>query len=345
MDLQKIVRPNVLQLAAYSSARSEYSGTADMVMLDANENPYGAAYARYPDPLQAALKERLADIRDVSEEQVFVGNGSDEIIDLLIRLTCQPGQDTILTLDPSYGMYKVSAAINDVELQLVPMQEDLTVDPNALLTAISNQKLIFLCSPNNPDGSLLPTELIEEVLTRAKGLVIIDEAYIDFADQESWTTRLSDHPNLVVLQTFSKSWAAAGIRVGVGYMSVELVALLNKIKPPYNVSTPAQEAALQVLKDYDRLQEEIATIKQQRHWLSAALTALPSVRTVFPSEANFLLVRFHNAELTYQLLKDRGIVVRNRSAQTHCHNTLRITVGTPAQNKLLIQTLKQIQDG
>lgn len=342
MNLRSIIRPSVWELAAYSSARSDYSGAATTTMLDANENPYGRAYSRYPDPKQTQLRQRLATLRKVHPDQILVGNGSDEIIDLLMRLTCQPRQDRILTLDPSYGMYSVCAAVNEVPLDMVPLEEDLTVNTQAVLDAISTHKLILLCSPNNPNGDIIADSTIEQILAKAKGLVVIDEAYIDFTDRDSWLSRLSDYPQLVVLQTFSKSWAAAGLRVGMAYADKSLVELLHKIKPPYNVSAPAQEAALAVLDDFDILRKQINELIEQRQLLADALTKLPIVQKVFPSQANFLLVRFDDALAVYDLLKYNGIIVRDRSRHTHCQGCLRITIGTPAQNKLLLDTLKNI---
>jgi len=260
MNLQSIVRPSVWQLSPYRSARNEYTGAKATAMLDANENPYEWPYSRYPDPVQSALKQRLAALRDVRPEQILVGNGSDEVIDLLMRLTCQPATDRILTLDPSYGMYRVSAAINDVPLDVVKLNTDLTVNTEAVLSAIDNHKLILLCSPNNPDGGL---------------------------------------------QTFSKSWAAAGIRVGMAYANEEVIALLHKIKPPYNVSAPAQEAALEVLADFDILQKQIEEIKIQRDLLATELQQLAIVKKVYPSQANFLLVQFQDAAAIYELLKSQ----------------------------------------
>ena len=340
MNLQSIVRPSVWQLSPYRSARNEYTGAKATAMLDANENPYEWPYSRYPDPVQSALKQRLAALRDVRPEQILVGNGSDEVIDLLMRLTCQPATDRILTLDPSYGMYRVSAAINDVPLDVVKLNTDLTVNTEAVLSAIDNHKLILLCSPNNPDGGIIPTATLEQILDKAKGLVVVDEAYIDFANTDSWISRLADYPQLVVLQTFSKSWAAAGIRVGMAYANEEVIALLHKIKPPYNVSAPAQEAALEVLADFDILQKQIEEIKIQRDLLATELQQLAIVKKVYPSQANFLLVQFQDAAAIYELLKSQGIVVRDRSTHTHCAESLRISIGTPAQNQLLLNILK-----
>jgi len=341
MNLKKIVKPNVLSLKPYSSARSEYNGE-NSILLDANESSYDYTYAKYPDPLQLKLKDKISQIRGVSIDNIFLGNGSDEIIDLLIRMTCVPGKDSILSLDPSYGMYKVSAAINDVAIELVTMNDDLTVNAEGILDSINDQKLIFICSPNNPNGAIIEDSTIERILEKSKGLVIVDEAYIDFSKKESWIRRIDEYPNLIVLQTFSKSWAGAGLRIGMAYCQKTIVKLLNKIKPPYNISAPVQYEGLRLLSQIQLINRENKAIISEREKMKSELLKLSNVVSIFPSEANFLLVRFDDAHEVYQALSENGIIVRKRFNQTYCDQTLRITIGTVDQNNLLIETIKGI---
>ena len=344
MEITKIIKPNILALQPYSSARDEYTGN-EGIFLDANENPYDFDHARYPDPYQRKLKVKLSEVRNVPYESIFIGNGSDEIIDLLIRITCEPGEDRILSLDPSYGMYKVSAAINKVQIDLVAMDGELNVDEYQLNLKLKDEpKIVFICSPNNPNGGLIPQAIIEQVLEKANGLVVIDEAYIDFADTESWVSRIAEHDNLLVLQTFSKAWAGAGLRIGMAFAQPWLVSILNKVKPPYNISSPAQELALERLADLPKLKASIELIKEQRKRLEIFLSQLDIVEKVFPSQANFLLARFQDADKVMEYLTAHKIIVRNRSNQNRCKSTIRISVGNQRENDELINLLLEFQN-
>lgn len=343
--LDNLVRPNVRAMKPYSSARDEFQGEA-RVMLDANENSLGSAgpdlFNRYPDPQQRAVKAPLAKLKGVEPTQIFLGNGSDEAIDLLVRLTCTPGQDSILLLPPTYGMYEVAANLNDVRIERVPLTTDFQLSLEIVTQVLASQaKLVFLCSPNNPTGNLLHAELIEEILRGFKGLVVVDEAYADFAAAPSWTTRLADFPNLVVLQTFSKAWGLAGLRLGMAFASVEVINYLNKIKPPYNISEATQQHALAALQDAPHFGQMREQLLAGRDWLTQHLPALDIVEEVFPSDANFLLVRFRaDATAVYDYLLGKGIVVRNRTTQPGCAGTLRLTVGSTEENEQLVQALQ-----
>ena len=342
-----LIRPSVLRMQPYSSARDEFEGMAP-VMLDANENSLGSVgpddFSRYPDPHQRAIKADLARLKKVEPDQIFLGNGSDEAIDLLVRLTCTPGQDSIMVCPPTYGMYEVAANLNDVRVERLPLTADFQLPAGAAATlAVSKAKLVFLCSPNNPTGNLLAEDALKAILSSFKGLVVVDEAYADFAPAPSWTTRLAEFPRLVVLQTFSKAWGLAGLRLGVAYGAPALVALLNKIKPPYNISAATQQHALAALSTAPQLEQMRAELLEGRAQLQQALPELDIVAHVFPSDANFLLVRFNvNATTVYDALRLRGIVVRNRTTQPGCAGCLRLTVGTTAENQLLLQVLAEI---
>jgi histidinol-phosphate aminotransferase len=338
--LNELVRPNILELKPYSSARSEFFGEAS-VFLDANENPYNAPCNRYPDPLQRALKERISIIKDLAPEYIFTGNGSDEAIDLVIRAFCEPGADNMVTITPSYGMYEVAAAVNNVPCIKVPLRADgFRLDAAAVLDAAgSRTKVIYLCSPNNPTGNLLEREEMYRILKYFPGIVVVDEAYIDFAAALSLTRNLVSFPNLIVLQTLSKAWGAAGIRLGMAFASPEIIAVLNNIKYPYNVSRLTQEYALQVLHRESEMRKQVETIVAERARLAAALQPLPFVERVFPSDANFLMVRVADANATYQHLMCEKVIVRNRHTIALCKNCLRITVGTPEENDMLINVI------
>ncbi len=342
-----LIRPSVERMQPYSSARDEFGGLAP-VMLDANENSLGSVgpddFSRYPDPHQRAIKADLAKLKDVAPEQIFLGNGSDEAIDLLVRLTCTPGQDSIVICPPTYGMYEVAANLNDVRVERLPLTADFQLPANAAaVLAASRAKLVFLCSPNNPTGNLLAQEAIETILANFRGLVVVDEAYADFADAPSWTIRLAEFPRLVVMQTFSKAWGLAGLRLGVAYASASLIGYLNKIKPPYNISAATQQHALAALANAPQLLEMRAELLRGREWLGQELDQLPIVEHIFSSDANFLLVRFNvDATAVYDELSRRGIVVRNRTTQPGCAGCLRLTVGTAAENALLMQALAEI---
>ncbi|WP_020595812.1 histidinol-phosphate transaminase [Spirosoma panaciterrae] len=347
-NLSTILRPHILSLTPYSSARDEYTGTIG-VFLDANENPIGSTtdagtYNRYPDPHQWAIKQRLAPIKGVRVGQIFLGNGSDEPIDLLVRATCVPGQDNLLIMPPTYGMYEVSAALNDVALLKVPLTPDFQVDTEAVLGAITkNTKLIWLCSPNNPSGNLLQPEAIRRILEAAEhSLVIVDEAYIDFADTPSWTTQLDRYPNLVVLQTFSKAWGLAALRLGMCFASEELIQVLNKIKPPYNISAPTQALALEALTQGAKKEGMVAQILADRQILAEKLRSLPNVQVVHPSDANFLLVQFDDAKQVFEQLIEQQVIVRDRSKVKLCEGCLRISVGTHEENERLLDVLGQM---
>ncbi len=341
--LEKLIKPNVLALQPYTSARDEYQGDAG-VFLDANENPYDLAYNRYPDPYQRELKEKIASWRSVDVENIFLGNGSDEVIDLLIRATCVSGEDRILSLDPSYGMYRVSAAVNDIPIDLVSLNSDMSIDEDNLDSSINeDHKLIFICSPNNPNGAVIPSAIIEKVIGLTNNLVVVDEAYIDFSDSYSWCRRLDEYSNLVVLQTFSKSLGAAGIRLGMGFMNPYLVGILNKIKPPYNISTPNQEIAIDRLSDLGKLETVINDIIKSRAELVTALMHLDIVTFIYPSNANFLLVRFQDCKHVFSTLIKNKIIVRDRSSNTNCEGCLRISIGTEDENQKLIEVLKTIK--
>ena len=342
-----LIRPSIERMQPYSSARDEFEGLAP-VMLDANENSLGsvgpADFSRYPDPHQRAIKASLAQLKGVSPAQIFLGNGSDEAIDLLVRLTCTPGQDSIVVCPPTYGMYEVAANLNDVRVERLPLTADFELPAQAAgVLAASSARLVFLCSPNNPTGNLLATDVIEAILRSFKGIVVVDEAYADFAAAPSWITRLHEFPRLVVLQTFSKAWGLAGLRLGVAYAAPALVAYLDKIKPPYNISAATQQHALAALAVAPQLPQLRAELLAGRAWLASQLTGLPLIEHVFSSEANFLLVRFRaDATAVYDELRRRGIVVRNRTSQAGCAGCLRLTVGTPAENAQLLAALTAI---
>jgi len=342
IDINTLVRKNILTMKPYSSARDEFKGEAD-VYLDANENPYPSPYNRYPDPLQWDLKNKIAELKEVKATQIFLGNGSDEPIDLLIRAFCEPNHDSILITEPTYGMYSVCAEVNAVNIQQVLLTPDFDIDLEAFpKTFDATTKIIFLCSPNNPTGNLLSHSRIVEVLKRFYGLVVVDEAYIDFAGSKSFTQELAKYPNLVVLQTFSKAWGLAGLRLGMCFASEEIINILNKIKYPYNINTRTQELAMEAIDNKYKKDIWVEEIIAQRAKLIKALKGIKVVDHVFPSDSNFLLVRVKDALATYRHLTDRKIITRDRSKVTLCYNSLRITVGTPQENELLVQALKEL---
>ena len=340
-SLKDILRKNIADLVPYSSARDEYSGSAK-VFLDANENPYPTGLNRYPDPYQSRVKELLAPIKGVEPSQIFLGNGSDEAIDLIIRATCQPDIDRIAQLTPTYGMYRVCADIQGVETINIPLNQSFDIDIETTLIMASGCKVLFLCTPNNPTGNSLDAESIKQLLTEFKGLVVIDEAYIDFSKSDSMTTLINDHSNLIVLQTLSKAWGLAGIRMGLAISNNEIISVLNKIKYPYNLNQLAIDKACEALSDQASKDQKVNEILEQRDILASELKDLSIVKKIFPSEANFLLVEFEDAKATYGMLLDRDIIVRDRSGVPGLPNCLRITVGTPEENRMLIKTLKEI---
>ncbi|SFV33983.1 histidinol-phosphate transaminase [Thermoflavifilum thermophilum] len=346
-DLQRLIRPNIRQLTPYSSARDEFSGEAQ-IFLDANENAWGSplpkSYNRYPDPLQHRLKAQIAKLKQIPERQIFLGNGSDECIDLTLRAFCEPQQDEVIICPPTYGMYEVCAKIQDAIIKKVPLTADFQLDTESIFRAVSPQtKLIILCSPNNPTGNCLRQEDVERVLHAFNGIVAIDEAYIDFASQPGFLHRLQEFPNLIVWQTFSKAWGLAGLRVGMAFASAAIIGILNKIKYPYNISQLTQETLLQALDRVDQVEQWKAHIIQQRQALSQALQQLDIVQKVYPSEANFVLAKIRQARKVYAYLLQQGIVVRDRSQVALCEDCLRITVGRPEENEKLLAGLQAYQ--
>ena len=345
MDLNNLIRKNIQQIKAYSSARDEYKEfQADMVFLDANENPFDNSLNRYPDPQQAALKALISDQKEVALDQILLGNGSDEVLDLIFRAFCEPNSDNILTLPPTYGMYDVLANLNAIENIQVPLSSDFQIEVDLVIENIKpNTKLLFICSKNNPSGNTVDRSAIERLLKAFNGLIVIDEAYIDFTEETSWTQFLNVYPNLIVVQTLSKAYGLAGIRLGICYASKEIIAVLNKIKPPYNVNTLTQEAAVKALHNKDVVSDQIASILNERIRLKKALTAYSFIKKIYPSEANFFLIKVDDANKRYDELIKNGIVVRNRSSQLHCDNCLRITVGSPSENTQLLTLLKTLK--
>ena len=343
MDLKTWVRPNIWSLKPYSSARSEFKGEAS-VFLDANENPYNAPYNRYPDPLQWAVKKRIAAFKGVPAEQIFLGVGSDEPIDLIYRVFCEPAVDNVVAIDPSYGMYQVCADINNVAYKKVQLDSEFQVDAAAVLNAVDERtKAIFLCSPNNPTGNSLDRAAVEKILNTCAGIVVVDEAYIDFSTQPSFLKLLHRFPNLIVLQTFSKAWGSAGVRLGMAFADSRIIEIFNKVKYPYNINRLTQEYALSMLEKADQVKAWVALLLQERSLLAAALERLPVVKKVYPSDANFLLVRVEDASGTYRYLVEKGIIVRNRDNITLCMGCLRITIGTPEENRQLVEAMKNLK--
>lgn len=339
--LQELTRPNIWSLKPYSSARDEYKGATASVFLDANENPYNQPNNRYPDPLQRDLKQELSRLKGVSAEHIFLGNGSDEAIDLVFRAFCEPAVDNVVAIDPTYGMYQVCADINNVEYRKVLLDGNFQFSADSLLEAADdNTKLIFLCSPNNPTGNDLSRSEIEKLLLAFDGLVIVDEAYNDFSDSPSFVSELEKYSNLIVLQTFSKAWGSAAIRLGMAFASAEIISIFNKIKYPYNVNLLTQQQALQLLRTYTKIENWINSLKEERTVFMKEFAGLSCVEKVFPSEANFFLARVTNAVEIYNYLVALGIIVRNRHSIALCGNCLRVTVGTPDENKKLMDALK-----
>ena len=341
-DWTRLVRPNILSLAPYSSARDEYTGADASVFLDANESPYNRPYNRYPDPLQRELKQRVAAVKGVPAANIFLGNGSDEAIDLIFRVFCRPGKDNVVAIEPTYGMYSVCAAINDVEYRRVLLEADFSMRADKLLEACGqNTKAIFICSPNNPTGNAMKHEEIVRVCESFPGIVVVDEAYGDFQRAPSLTKELAAHPNLVVLATLSKAWGSAAIRLGMAFAHEEVIGFFNKVKYPYNVNQLTQEQAAAMLRRADDVEKWKRIILDERPKVMRAVSLLPSCVKVYPSDANFFLARMTDADAIYQYLIGRGIVVRNRSRVALCDNCLRITVGTPQENTALLAALRQ----
>lgn len=342
MNLQQLVRKNVWNMKPYSSVRDEFKGEAS-VFLDANENPLNDKYNRYPDPLQWSLKQKIAKVKNIAPENIFLGNGSDEPIDLVIRIFCEPRIDNIVAVDPTYGMYQVCAEVNDVEYRKVLLNENFDLDAQKLLEKTDrNTKLIFLCSPNNPTGNLLSREEIKKVLDSFAGIVVLDEAYIDFASEATWLNDLEKYPNLIILQTFSKAWGLAAVRLGMAFASAEIIKLFNKVKYPYNVNILTQNFVGDELDKLELRKQWIATLLEGRNYLINELPKLTFVEKIYPTDANFILVKVEDANSLYKQLADKGVIVRNRNSVSLCAGCLRITVGTDKENEMLIKTLRAL---
>ena len=345
MELNELVRSNILRLKPYSSARSEFKGNAS-VFLDANENPFDTGLNRYPDPLQWKLKNRIGELKGIPSQRICLGNGSDEIIDLAIRIFCEPGIDRILILPPTYGMYEVCAGINGTEVQRVPLNKDFQPDVDAILRTWDRRtKILFLCSPNNPSGNLLDESKVLLLLKQWPGLIVVDEAYMDFAGDVSFTRYLDDFPRLLVMQTLSKAWGLAGIRLGMAFAQEPLIDLFNKVKPPYNINHLTQEVALERLTDVEQQAQWMQAILQERDVLAEELAQLSLVQHIFPTDANFILIEVKDPAGIYQYLVNRGIIVRQRNNLVVVNDCLRITVGTPEENKILLEALKAFNNG
>lgn len=340
-ELKELVRNNIWALEPYSSARNEYSGHVAHVFLDANENPYNGPYNRYPDPLQLELKERLASIKGVPAEKIFLGNGSDEAIDLVYRCFCEPGKDNVVAIEPTYGMYAVCADINNVEYRRVLLDEQYQMSADKVLAACDrNTKVIWICSPNNPTGNDILREEIVKVVTQFQGIVVIDEAYSDFSMQQTFRTDLDAYPNVIVLNTMSKAWGCAAIRLGMAFASKEIIDIFNKVKYPYNVNLLTQEKTLELIKDVEHVQRWVSTLLDERTRLVEALVQLPICEKVYPTHSNFVLVKVTDAQKIYDYLVKLGIIVRNRTRVKLCQNCLRITVGTRSENNELLGALR-----
>lgn len=344
-DINKLVRPNLIKMKPYSSARDEFKqGDAKMVFLDANENPFETGVNRYPDPQQRELKEQLGEIKGIPAENILLGNGSDEVLDLIFRAFCEPGKDNIITLPPTYGMYQVLAEINNIFNREVLLTDDFQPNVSKIFNKVDdNTKLIFLCSPNNPTGNSFSEEKILEILDNFNGLVVIDEAYIDFSESESQIKKLKKYPNLVITQTLSKAFGMAGIRLGICYASAEIIQILNKIKPPYNVNELTQKRALERVVDVISVNKEIADILMERSRLFKSLLEVNFVEKTYNSDANFILIKVDNAKLRYDQLLKKGIVIRNRTTQPLCENTLRLTVGTAEENQKFMEAFQSLK--
>ncbi len=343
-DLQALVRPNIWALKPYSCARDEFKGREASVFLDANENPYNGPLNRYPDPLQEEVKAVLSRIKGVPAENIFLGNGSDEAIDLIFRIFCNPHVDNVVAIQPTYGMYGVCADINDVSYRNVNLEEGYRLNADKVLEATDmHTKAVFLCSPNNPSGNALDPNEIEKILVNYQGIVVVDEAYSDFSDYEPFRLKLAQYPNLVVLNTFSKAWGCAAMRLGMAFASKEIIGLFNKVKYPYNVNLLTQQKALEMLSDITKIQKWIVSIKKERASMLPAFADLPICEKVYPSDANFFLAKVKDANALYNYLIDNGIVVRNRNNVALCGNCLRITIGTPEENCALLAALRKVK--
>ncbi|WP_034039820.1 histidinol-phosphate transaminase [Wocania ichthyoenteri] len=345
MNIQNLIRPTIKALKPYSSARDEFQGnSSEMVFLDANENPFENGVNRYPDPQQRELKSILSEIKGVPAQNILLGNGSDEVLDLIFRAFCEPNQDNIITLPPTYGMYSVLANINAIQIKEVQLDDSFQPKVDVILNIQDkNTKLLFICSPNNPTGNSFNADKIEKIISRFNGIVIIDEAYIDFSKEESWTGKLNEFPNLIVTQTLSKAYGMAGIRLGVCYASAEIISILNSIKPPYNVNELTQQKAIEQLSVKNLAKNQIENILNEREMLVSELKTINFVSKIYPSDANFVLVKVDDATKRYNQLIEKGIVIRNRTSQKGCENCLRFTVGIKSENEKLISTLKSFK--
>ena len=343
--IKDLTRPNIWSLAPYSSARNEYSGHVAHVFLDANENPFNGPYNRYPDPLQEELKERISCIKNVPAENIFLGNGSDEAIDLVYRCFCEPKKDNVVAICPTYGMYEVCADINDVEYRKVLLDEDYQIKAEKLLAACdANTKAIWICSPNNPTGNNINSEEIEKVIEQFDGIVVVDEAYIDFSNQKSFKRYVSnDNYNVIVLQTMSKAWGSAAIRLGMAFAKEDIIGIFNKVKYPYNVNALTQEQAMKRLNDPQAVSQWVSILLQERGRMVEAFAELPICEKVYPTDANFFLAKVEDAQGTYDYLVEKGIIVRNRTRITLCNNCLRVTIGTREENNELLGALRGLK--
>jgi histidinol-phosphate aminotransferase len=344
-NINNLIRENIKSLKGYSSARDEYKDatTSEMVFLDANENPFENGVNRYPDPQQNNVKELLSDIKKIDKKNILLGNGSDEVLDLIFRAFCEPNKDNIITLPPTYGMYSVLANINAIENKEVLLTASYQPKVGQILKEVNkNTKILFLCSPNNPSGNSFTNEIVEELLIKFNGLVVIDEAYIDFSEESSWLEKLAQFPNLVITQTLSKAYGLAGIRLGVCYASKEIIKVLNSIKPPYNVNELTQQKAVDRLRNMKAVEKEVAEIISQRDILIKDLKKISFIKVIYPTDCNFVLVKVDDANNRYDQLIKKGIVIRNRTTQPLCENCLRFTIGTMSENKKLIRALEEI---
>lgn len=343
-DINNLVRKNVLTMESYSSARDEFKDfEQDLIFLDANENPFENGLNRYPDPKQKTLKKKLSELKRIPENQMIIGNGSDELLDLLFRAFCEPNRDSVITLPPTYGMYSVLASLNAVGNKEIVLQNDFEPNVDLILRATDETtKILFLCSPNNPTGNSFSEDKIGKLLADFSGLIVIDEAYIDFSTKESWLQKTGQFPNLIILQTLSKAYGLAGIRLGILYADPEIISFLDKIKPPYNINKLSQEKALERIENYDAVLQEIEVILSEKEKLIANLDTVRFIEKIYSSDANFILIKVDNAKKRYGQLLEKGIVVRNRSNQELCENCLRITIGTEKENQQLIEALKSL---
>ncbi|GAF01695.1 histidinol-phosphate transaminase [Saccharicrinis fermentans] len=342
--IEQLIRPNIKSLRPYSSARDEFSGE-QAIFLDANENPFNKPYNRYPDPYQRKLKKKIGELKDIEAEHIFLGNGSDEAIDLTFRSFCEPGIDNVISIDPTYGMYQVAADINNIEIRKVKLTKEFQLDVDGLLAAADqNSKILFICSPNNPTGNCFPATDILSLLDKFNGIVVLDEAYIDFAPEKSFLPHLAKYPNLIILQTFSKAWGMAGIRLGMAFTSPEIIHIFNHIKYPYNINILTQQTALQLLEKADDKNTWVQELLRQKEQMSLKMKQYPFIQKIFPSDANYLLIKTTAPKEIYNFLVDQGVIVRDRSTVSLCEGCLRVTIGSKEENNALYAALDQYQN-